>query len=335
MKKKFRLHLLFLAACVFIAACGSTTGANSSSQISTSTTSLSGSAKSLFPRGITLVSNLGPGGPSYTEGSVIQPFLQSILHVQVSLTPVLGGGGNTAAQYVYNSSPTSGILMMTLIPQLPIGQLVGGAKYNTLKFTPIAGLFGNDTSIYVSKFGSKYENFASLQDSKSVITIGVFGIKSSAGWMSAQFLSQVNHIKTVTVPFANGAQSVDGVLSGAVDLASLTRAQAIPLIAAKKVQPVLEFAPTSLSYLPGTESITQVGSSDEAFYNSLGVDGPPHMSAAAIQVLTSAFEIMEKDPSFQAKVKGVDLSSTYEDPAKWTAQRQSEYNLVKSHLSVL
>ena len=335
MNRKSNLHILLPAICIILTACGSTAAANSSSRVSTSVTSLSTSAKTLFPQGITLVAGTPPGGPTYTEGSVVQPFLQSILHVPVTIRPVLGGGGKSANQYVYSGSPTSGILLLTYLPQLPVGQLVGGGKDNTLKFTPIAGLFGNDTSIYVSKYGSKYKNFASLQNSKSVITIGVFGVKSSAGWMSAQFLSKINHIKTATVPFANGAQSVDGVLSGAVDLASIVRAQAIPLIAAKKVQPVVEFAPSPLSFLPGTESIAQVGSAGEAFSNTLGIDGPPHMSAAAVRVLTGAFSIMGKDPSYIAKAKKLSLSPVYENAAAWEASKQAAYNLVKSHMSIL
>ncbi len=319
------------------AGCGRTTSTISSETAATPTSraALSATAKSLFPQGITLVSNLGPGGPNYTSASVLQPYLQSVLNVPVAVRPVLGGGGNTAAQYVYNSSPSSGVLMMSYLPQLPIGELVGNGAYKTLKYTPLAGLFGNDTSIYVSKYGSPYKNFASLLNRKSTITIGVFGVKSSAGWMSAQFLANLNHIKVATVPFANAAQSVDGVLSGAVDLASVTSAQALPLIAAKKIQPVVEFAPKTLPYLPGTESIAQVGSPSEAFFNLMGLDGPPNLSSATVRVLSQALSLVEKLPSYQAAAKKVSLTSSYENASTWMASETNAYNLVKSHLSTL
>lgn len=335
-----------IALGVVVSACGSTSAAKSAVSSTSSTTSasskttlsasaLAAQAKALFPQGITLVSNLPPGGPNYSAGEALQPFLQSVLKVPVTVRPVLGGGGNTAAQFVYNSSPNSGILMMSYIPQLAVGELVGNGAYKLLNYTPLAGLFGNDTSIYVSKFGSPYKNFASLKASTKTITIGVFGVKTSAGWMSAQFLSKVNHIKTATVPFTNGAQSVDGVLSGAVDLASVTSAQALPLIAEKRVQPVVEFAPKQLSYLPGTESIAQVGSPNEAFYNLMGVDGPPKMSAESTQVLQQALSIIEKNPAYIAKAKKLSLTPVYENASAWKASQKSEFNLVKSHLSIL
>ncbi len=335
MRLKSKVQAFIVVIGLIASACGSTTSTNSSASVTTSSTSLLTLAKTLFPQGITLVSNVPPGGPSYTSGSLLQPFLQSALNVPVMVRPVLGGGGNTAAQYVYNSPPNSGVLMMTYIPQLTIGELVGGGAYKTLDYTPLAGLFGNDTSIYVSKYGSPYKDFASLRNSKTTVTIGVFGVKTSAGWMSAQFLSKVNHVNLATVPFANAAQSVDGVLSGAVDLASVTKAQALPLIAAKRVQPVLEFAPETLSYLPGTESIAQVGSSSEAFLNILGLDGPPNMSSTAIRVLAQALSLIEKNPSYQAQAEKVSLTPINENATAWEASKKSSYNLVKSHLSIL
>lgn len=332
---KLKVQASLIVVGMVASACGSAASTSSSPAVSTAPTSLAATAKSLFPQGITLVSNLPPGGPNYTSGSVIQPFLQSALNVPVTVRPVLGGGGNTAAQYVYNSSPNSGILMMSYIPQLAVGELAGDGAYKMLKYTSLAGLFGNDTSIYVSKYGSPYKDFASLKNSKSTVTIGVFGVKTSAGWMSAQFLSKINNIKTATVPFANAAQSVDGVLSGAVDLASVTSAQALPLIAAKRVQPVVEFAPKVLSYLPGTQSIAQVGSPNEAFYNLMGLDGPPNMSAAAVQVITQALSTIEKNPEYRAQARKVSLTPTYENAATWEASQKSIYELVQSHLSTL
>ncbi len=224
---------------------------------------------------------------------------------------------------------------MTYLPQMAIGEIIGNGAYNLLKYTPLAGLYGNDTSIYVSKFGSPLKNFTSLENGGRTVTIGVFGVKTSAGWMTAQFLSKVNHIKTATVPYANAAQSIDGVLSGAVDLASVTRAQALPLIAEKKIQAVVEFAPKSLQYLPGVASIAKVGSSNEAFYNFLGIDGPPNMSRAAKQVLREAFAMIEKDPAFVAQARKLSLGPRYQDSSGWMASEKSAYGFVQSNLSTL
>ncbi len=325
-------------------ACGSTTAVATSTTSTTVVTSkivaststvLATAAKRLFPQGLTIVSDLPPGGVTYSGAEAIQPFLQKTLQIPVTIRPVLGGGGNTGSQYVYNSAPNSGILHMTYLPQMAIGEIVGDGRYKLLKYTPLAGLFGNDTSIYVSKYGSPLKSFASLKTANRTITIGVFGVKTSAGWMSAEFLSKVNDIRTATVPYANAAQSIDGVLSGAVDLASVTRAQALPLIAEKRIQAVVEFAPRPLSFLPGVDSIAQVGASTEAFYNVLGIDGPPKMSSAAKQVLRQALAMIAKEPTYIAQAKKVSLAPIYEDSTAWTALESSAYNFVRTHLSTL
>lgn len=345
-ERKVNIVMICAAASIIVAACGSGTGPTASSKGAPSaasatpssilsTASLRTTAKKLYPQGITLVSDLPPGGVTYSGAEALQSFLQQVLNVPVAIRPVVGGGGNTGSQYVYDSSPNSGILHMTYLPQMAVGELVGNGAYKLMNYTPIAGLFGNDTSIYVSKYGSPYKNFASLKASSKTITIGVFGVKSSAGWMSATFLAKLNNIKTTTVPFANAAQSIDGVLSGAVDIASVTSAQALPLIAEKRVQPVIEFAPKPLSYLPGTQSIAQVGLPQEAFYNQMGLDGPPGMSTQAVQVLRQAIATIETESAYKQKVKKLSLTSDYRDASQWKKSEQSAYNLVKSRLSIL
>jgi tripartite-type tricarboxylate transporter receptor subunit TctC len=317
-------------------ACGTSAKPVTSARASTpQTPSVAKTAQRLFPNGITLVANLPPGGVTYTDGEAVQPFLQKVLGVPVTVRPVVGGGGNTAAQYVYAAPAGSGTLMMAYLPQLAIGGLVGHGSYKILDYTPLAGMFGDDTSIYVAKRGSPFKDFSSLQRATSTITIGVFGVKSSSGWMSAQFLSKLNHIKTTTVPYKNAAAEVDAVLSGAVDLASITRAQAIPYIAEGRVQPVLQFAPKPLSYLPGTDAIGQVASPKESFYNLGGVVGPPHMPSAESKLLQRALAEVAKDPAFQARAHSLAVVPSYQDATTWSASLHSAYSLVKSHLGVL
>ena len=343
-------HVNVRTLCVLVivgfsdSACGSTTAVATGNTSTTvvgskivvpSSVVLATAAKRLFPQGLTIVSDLPPGGATYSGAQAIQPFLQETLQIPVTIRPVVGGGGNTGSQYVYNSAPNSGVLHITYLPQMAIGEIVGNGSYKLLKYTPLAGLFGDDTSIYVSKYGSPFKSFASLKTANRTVTIGVFGVKTSAGWMSAEFLSKVNHIRTATVPYANAAQSIDGVLSGAVDLASVTRAQALPLIAEKRIQAVVEFAPEPLSFLPGVDSIAQVGASNEAFYNVMGIDGPPNMSSAAKQVIRQALAIIGKEPSYIAQAKKLNLAPIYEDSTAWTASESSAYNFVRTHLSTL
>ncbi len=330
--------VVLLATAILLTACSSTsttvaqTKKTNSAQVAHS---LTAEGKKLFPNGITLVVNLPPGGVSYTDGAEIQPYLQKVLGVPVTVRPIVGGSGNTAAEYVYHAAPNSGILMMSLLPQLAIGQLLGGGKYNTLSYTPLGGIFGNDTSLYVAKYGSPYRNFASLQHAQGTLTVGEFGVKSSAGWMSTVFLKKINHINIKGVPFGNAAQSMDAVLSGAVDLASVTAAQALKLMQAKRVQPVVDFAPKPLSYLPNVNSIGQVGNPDEAFTLSMGVVGPPGMSPHVSKILSQALLRVSENPEFQSKARKMLTMPVYLSATAWGALTHQEYDMVHSKLSML
>lgn len=339
---KQRPHRFIAVVCItFIAtllltACGSTTK-NTTKPVTprSSALPLSSNAKTLFPSGITIVVNLPPGGPTYSQAEAIQPYLENTLGVPVTIRPIIGGGGNTAAEYVYRAKANSGTLMMAYLPQLNVGQLIGNGNYDAPKYTALAGMYGNDTSIFVSKYGSKYTNFKSLQHSSSIVTVGVFGINSSAGWMAATFLSKINHIKTATIAYKNGAAAIDGVISGAVDIASVTRAQAIPAITEHEVQGVVAFSPKRLGALPSIESIAAVGKKSEAFYNLGGVVGPPGMPSNEVLVLNRALRKVYLNSSFIAKARQLSLVPSYENAKAWAATIRSYNNLVQSHLSVL
>lgn len=342
MKNKLNHELKVLGALVsltmVLAACGTAaSSASSGHSATTGSTSIVSAAKKEFPSGVTLVSSQPPGGLMYIAAEAIQPYLQNMLGVPVTIRQMPGAGGKVAANYVYNnkSSSASSTILPLLIPNYAIAQVVDGGKFDLAHFIPLGGMFGNDTSIFVAKAGSSLKNYSSLANSKSTLTIGVAGFKSSAGWLSSMVLANADHINVKPISFTTGSQAINALLSGAVDLASVTRALALPLIAAKKVQPVLQFAPKALSYLPGTESIAQAGHGDQAFYNLIGVVGAPTMSSKATSVLAQALGVMSKNSRFISKAKKLHLDPVYASATQWGKEMNSQLQLIKSRISIL
>lgn len=332
------------ALAILSSACGNTATSGSSttsvvsgsSKLSSNSLSLKAQAKVVFPNGVTLVSSQPPGGLMYIASEALQPSLQEVLGVPVTIRQVPGGGGKVAAEYLYKSAPTSPTILPLLIPNYAIAQVVSGAgKFNLDRFTPLGGMYGNDTSIFVAKRGSSLKNFSSLSQSTSTLTVGVAGFKSSAGWFSATVLAKADHVNLKSIPFTTGSQAVNALLSGAIDLASITRALALPLLSSQKVQAVLEFAPKPLSYLPGTESIAQAGYPNESFYNLIGVVGPPGMSKKASGILAEGLAAVAQESTFIAKAKELHLEPTYSTAQQWGKEMASQVQLIKSRVSLL
>jgi len=280
----------------------------------------SAAAAAAIKNGVTIVANLPPGGITDSGARALQPYLQAILKVPVRIQNIPGGGGNTAAQYVYHLPATEPVLMMTLLPQLAIGQVIGGGDYNMMRYTPLYGVYGSDTSIYVAKVGGRIQHYADMLNSKTPVTVGVFGIKSSAGWLSTKFLTKINHLKMQPIPFDNGTAAADAVLGGAIDVAAITRSAAAPLIAQGRAVAVVQFGPHPLAYLPGVPSIASVGKPSEAFTSELGIVGPPGMSADVASLLAGAIAKAVADPAFRAAAEKANFTVVPQTTREWTAE---------------
>lgn len=330
-----RSTAMIMALAITMTACSGTTSSSKSNTSGAKGASLTAQAKAAFPDGVTLVSGQPPGGLLYLASEALQPSLQKVLGVPVTIAQKPGGGGKVAAAYVYHSSPTSGNVFLSLIPNMAIAQVVGGGNFSLARFTPLAGVYGDDTSIYVAKKGSPLTDFRSLANSTKTLTIGVVGIKATSGWFSAALLAKVDHVHLSVVGFTTGSEAIDAVLSGAIDMASVTRPLALPLLKEKKIQAVLEFAPKPLSYLPGTESIAQAGYADQAFYNLVGAVGPPGMSKQASGVLAAAFASVARDASFVSEATSLHLAPVYASAAAWQKETTSILNVIESRAPAL
>ena len=294
---------------ILLVACVSFIGAGVSSALAQGPAAGTAATNPELKNGVTIVVNLLPGGITDTAARALQPYLQAALGVPVRVQNMPGGGGNTAAQYVYHLGANQPVIMMSTIPQLTIGQLIGDGDYETLRYTPLSGVFGEDTAVFIAKAGSPYKHYSDLVHATKPIVVGLFGVKSSATWLSTEFLRIINHINIQAIPFANGIGAADAVLGGSVDLASVTRSTADPLIQQGRVQVVLHFAPRRIAYLSRADSIVTVGGkASEAFTSQLGLLGPPGMPAAVVSILEEALAKAVTNSGFKDESAKVGLS---------------------------
>lgn len=332
-----RLRTLILGiSALILAACGSGAASSSpSNSSSVSSTTEAQTAKSLFPHGITLLVGFGTGGAVDTGARLIQPYLQKQLGVPVVVQNMVGGGGNTAAQYEYNQPSNSSDLLMAFLPALDLGQVMGKGQYDVRKFTPIYGMYGNNTVVIISKKGSPFKDLASLKNSSQTITAGVAGVGTSSTWMAIGFLDELNHANIQPVPYSGGSAASAAAVGGAVDITATTAIEAKRLIASGKAQGIVQFAPHSYSFLPGVPSIATVGSPDEAFESIMGLVGPPKMPKAAVTLLSNALAKVLQSSQLQAKASNVGVSVVPQSLSAWEASMTQYYNLVQKNASLL
>src|SRR5437762_11852717 len=98
-----------------------------------------------YPRGpIHIVVPHDPGGVVDTSARLIQPYLQKYVGVPVVIDNMPGAGGNIGRAYVFRQPPDGHTLLVNLQPSMSAGQIVTGAKFDSLKFTHIYNITGHN-----------------------------------------------------------------------------------------------------------------------------------------------------------------------------------------------
>ena len=318
-RKYSRTTVVLLALSGLLAACGSssTTAASSSTTAASSkvSTSKAPTASSLFPQGLQLVVNQGPGGALYEAASTFAPFLQSSLGAPVVIHDVSGGGGNVAAAYFQGLHGGGSTVYWGFFPQLIMGQVFGGGSYDLSTWPSLGSVYGSNPTVLVSSSTSPYKTFTQLKQASSGgrLSIAIFGVRSSADWLAAAELSIENHIKLTPVPFPSGSAAFDAVLSGAVSVAMEPANEAAVLVKEGKARQLLQFGATP--YVSNVPTIVQEGgSAGEAFVTSFAVLGTRGMPANEQNVLSAAVKRAVENPAFIAKSKSLHLIPSYASP---------------------
>lgn len=320
-----------VAALVLVAAaCGSTTttssgnaGSTTGSGGSTASTAAPSNA-SLFPNGITLAVGCSPGCVTDVSARLLASYLSKEMGVTVKVTNVLGGGGSIATQQVCKASPKSGELVALFLPQGAIGQEIGNIGCNVKTLTPISDIWGNSTSIMITKPNGPLSTWQKVSAYKGNISVGVVGVKSSAGWLASEYLHIYNHVTVTPVPFSGSAQMISAVLGGQVQAAMVPPGPTAALIKSGKLAGAVAFSAAPLKTVPTVPAIGKVGSSSEVIDSVSGFAGPPGMSKSRVNALSQALSKVAANPAFVAASKKAHYTVAYQGPSAYAATIASD-----------
>jgi tripartite-type tricarboxylate transporter receptor subunit TctC len=102
-------------------------------------------ADARYPQGpIHIVVPHDPGGVVDTTARLIQPHLQRYLGAPVVINNMPGAGGNIGRAYVFRQPPDGYTLMVNLQPSMSAGQIVTGARFDSLQFTHVYNITGHN-----------------------------------------------------------------------------------------------------------------------------------------------------------------------------------------------
>ncbi len=162
-----------------------------------------------YPRDpIHIVVPNNPGGVVDTSARLIQPYLQKYLGVPVVIDNMPGAGGNIGRAYVFRQPPDGYTLMVNLQPSTSAGQILTGARFDSLQFTHVYNITGHNYDAVAVPIGSPLKTIEDIRKASEThpLTTAGGGI-GTTNYILAMLLKEKAGVHISFVPFNSGAET--------------------------------------------------------------------------------------------------------------------------------
>jgi tripartite-type tricarboxylate transporter receptor subunit TctC len=267
-----------------------------------------------------------PGGGSDIVARIIGRWLSERLGQQIVIENKPGAGTNIAAQAVINSPPdgytllwvgTSNAINATLYEHLP---------FNFLRdIAPVAGLviYPLVMEINPSVPAMTITDLIALSKANpDKITIGSFGTGTSSH-LAGELFKAMTGVKMVHVPYRGGAQMVNDLLGGQVQVAFDVVANSLPHIRSGALRALAVTTTTRLEALPDVPTIGETVPGYEALAWT-GVGVPTGTPPAVIEKLNSEINAGLANPTIKAQFAELTIIPTIFSPTEFGAYMTAE-----------
>ena len=268
----FRITALGLAAMVSTLACA-----------------ISAIAQPYPAKPITLIVPFPPGGPTDTSARLIGKALGERLKQAVVVDNRAGAGGTLGIIAASKAAP-DGYTLVWAVTSFAIAAAYGHQiGYDPVKsFAPIA-LVARGQQLLIGRlnleFASLKELVAASKASPGRLTYGSVG-SGSAPHLVAEYFKSVSGANLVHVPYKGGAQSLNDLQGGHIDVMFNTVSQLAPHVKAGRVKPYAVTGKARDPLLPEVPTIGEALNVDFETYFWMGLAAPAGTPAATVNRLS-------------------------------------------------
>ncbi len=242
-------------AAVFLAACLLTTGA--------------ASAQTYPARPITMLVPFPPGGATDTIARIIQDTMQKSLGQTIVIENVGGAGGMICAARAARAAPDGYTILIHQVALAAGVSLYPSLTFDAEKdFAPI-GLINTAASTLAAPPTLPPKDFSELlrwmKEPGHTVKIGHPGV-GSFGHLAGVLIAQELGVKATQVPYRGAGPALVDLLSGQVDLSSISAVVAGPLIKSGKLKAYAIIGRKRFAGLPELPTLGELG------YKKLDID---------------------------------------------------------------
>lgn len=279
------------------------------------------------PRTVRVVVPFGPGGPPDLVARVITEPLSKAIGTTVVVENKPGAGGTTGVVGVMREVPDGSTLLLCTSAFVLNKVLNDQLPYEpTASLTPICEV-ANAPNVFVvnAKLGvSTLKEFIALAKSRPE---GFHYSSPGLGTtpqVSSELLRVRAGIKLVHVPYNNGPQAVQALITGLVQLNCMAVPLLQPHIEAGTFKALAVTSPGRWRGLPSVPTMREAGMDDFETDTLLMLAGPPKLPPTVVEPVAAATKALLQQPDVRARLEKAGMDVSGKGPAELAARIEKE-----------
>jgi tripartite-type tricarboxylate transporter receptor subunit TctC len=279
------------------------------------------------PRTTTVVLGLGPGSGLDLFARVIVDGLQTKLGTSFVMDYRVGAAGNIAVEHLARSAPDGSVLGGAIAAAIVTNPLFMKLNVEPLRDLAPITVLGTIPSVVIAskKSGAKsmQEFIAMLKRNPGKFTFSSVGI-GTTGHLSVELIALKSGTKMVHVPYKSTPEALQAVITGEVDMATLTVNLAEQAILADKVTGIAITSAQRWRTLPDVPTIAEAGVPEMPVDAWFGLFAPAKTPTPIIEKIAREVRAVEEIPEVRKRIEGVYYRPVANTPAEFAALLREE-----------
>ncbi|HYC47249.1 MAG TPA: tripartite tricarboxylate transporter substrate binding protein [Burkholderiales bacterium] len=281
-------------------------------------------------RPIRLIVGFTPGGSDDLVGRLAAGRFSERLGQSVIVDNRPGAGGNVGAEITARSTPDgytlSSVGSITLASSPSLYPKLGYDPLKDFTFISRVAIGANVLFAQLSLPAKSVKELIALARAKpKSIGYGTPGV-ASLGHLAVELLQSTTKTQLVHVPYKGPAAAVTAVLGGEVPVGIGASTAVIPMIQAKRVQPLAVTSAKRLGPLPNVPTVAEGGFSGFEVTNNHGILGPAGVAAPIVKLLNAEIQGLLQTEEARAKLASYGLEVAGSTPEEFRRIVQSEFS---------
>ncbi|SNT30010.1 Tripartite-type tricarboxylate transporter, receptor component TctC [Noviherbaspirillum humi] len=219
-------------------------------------------AQSYPSKPIKLVVGFTPGGAADFTGRVAAEALSKVLGQSIIIENKPGAGSSIAAEFVAKAPPDGYTILIASPSSMSVNPAMNPKKnYGVNTLVPITRISNSPLILTANPalgINSLKDLVAAARKSPGKLNYSTSG-NGSAPHLGAVYLKQATGIDIQHVPYKGGAQAVQAVIAGDVELTFATPPSVLPFIKANRLKGLAVSTPARSAFAPDIPGMTESG----------------------------------------------------------------------------